>query len=268
MTDQALIDALGTRHTAAAGPARIVSLVPSVTELLCDLGLGGQLVGRTGFCVHPKDQLRHVAKVGGTKDVNLEAIRDLQPTHVVLNVDENRRETADALAGFVPHLVVTHPQGPADNFALYRLLGGIFNCEERSAQLSAELRGRLDELQNHPAWPERKVLYLIWRDPWMTVSTDTYIARMLRLVNWRTVPGHSDTRYPEVELGELAENPDLVLLSSEPYPFRDRHAPEIRAELGDATPVHLIEGDMVSWYGSRAVAGVAYLEDFARQIAA
>ncbi len=112
MTDDALIDALGTRHAPAAGPARIVSLVPSVTELLCDLGLGGQLVGRTGFCVHPKEQLRHVTKVGGTKDVNLEAIRDLQPTHVVLNVDENRRETADALAGFVPHLVVTHPLSP------------------------------------------------------------------------------------------------------------------------------------------------------------
>jgi len=264
----ALIDALGTHHAPADRPARIVSLVPSVTELLCDLGLGGQLVGRTGFCVHPREQLRHVAKVGGTKDVNLEAIRDLQPTHVVLNVDENRRETADALAGFVPHLVVTHPQGPADNFALYHLLGGIFHCEERAAQLSAELQGRLTALENHPAWPERKVLYLIWRDPWMTVSTDTYIARMLRLVNWRTVPGHSDNRYPEVELGELAENPDLVLLSSEPYPFRDRHAPEIRAELGDAIPVHLIEGDMVSWYGSRAVAGVAYLEDLARQIAA
>lgn len=268
MSDDALIDALGTQHAPAAGPARIVSLVPSVTELLCDLGLDGQLVGRTGFCVHPKDQLGDVTKVGGTKDVNLATIRDLQPTHVVLNVDENRRETADALAEFVPHLVVTHPQGPEDNLTLYRLLGGIFHCEAQAARLSRELEVRLAALENQPAWPERKVLYLIWREPWMTVSPDTYIARMLRLVNWHTVPRDSETRYPEVELGELAASPDLVLLSSEPYPFRDRHVPEIRAALGDSIPVHLIAGDMVSWYGSRAVAGVAYLEDFARQMAA
>lgn len=268
MTDDALIDAIGTRHEPAAGPARIVSLVPSVTELLCDLGLGEQLVGRTGFCVHPKKQLRDVSKVGGTKDVNLAAIRDLQPTHVVLNVDENRRETADALAAFVPHLVVTHPQSPADNLDLYRLLGGIFHCEDQAARLGRELEARLATLGNQAAWPERKVLYLIWREPWMTVSADTYIARMLQLVNWQTMPVPGEARYPEVELTELTDRPDLVLLSSEPYPFRDRHVPEIQAELGDTMPVHLIAGDMVSWYGSRAVAGMAYLEDFARQVAA
>ncbi|UCG72846.1 MAG: ABC transporter substrate-binding protein [Chromatiales bacterium] len=268
MTDNPLIDAIGTRHEPAAGPARIVSLVPSVTELLCDLGLGEQLVGRTGFCVHPKEPLRAVNKVGGTKDVNLAAIRELRPTHVVLNVDENRRETADALAEFVPHLVVTHPQGPRDNLGLYRLLGGIFHCEDQAARLGRELAARLAALGNQAAWPERKVLYLIWREPWMTVSADTYIARMLELVNWQPVPVPGEARYPEIELAELTDLPDLVLLSSEPYPFRDRHVPEIQAELGDATPVHLIAGDMVSWYGSRAVAGVAYLEDFARQVAA
>ena len=268
MSNAALIDALGTHHAPADGPARIVSLVPSVTELLCDLGLGEQLVGRTGFCVHPREQLRDVTKVGGTKDINLATLRDLRPTHVVLNVDENRRETADALAEFVPHLVVTHPQGPGDNLPLYQLLGGIFHCEAQAARLGRELRTRLAALENHQARPERKVLYLIWREPWMTVSRDTYIARMLQLVNWQTVPESGEARYPVVELTELADRPDLVLLSSEPYPFRDRHVPEIQAALGESTPVHLIAGDMVSWYGSRAVAGVDYLADFARQVAA
>jgi ABC-type Fe3+-hydroxamate transport system substrate-binding protein len=268
VTDDLLIDAIGTQHAPAAGPARIVSLVPSVTELLYDLGVGGQLVGRTGFCVHPKEELRHVAKVGGTKDVNLETIRALRPTHVVLNVDENRRETADALAEFVPHLVVTHPRAPRDNLTLYRLLGGIFHCRRRAAELGEALETRLARLHNESAWAERKVLYVIWREPWMTVSPDTYIAGMLRLVNWHTVQVPGDARYPVVKLDELAEAPDLVLLSSEPYPFRDRHMAEVRVALGQAMPVHLIAGDMVSWYGSRAVAGVTYLEDFARQLAA
>ncbi|MDH5579077.1 MAG: helical backbone metal receptor, partial [Betaproteobacteria bacterium] len=100
--------------------SRIVSLVPSLTELVCALGLGEALVGRTGFCVHPQDVVRRIPKVGGTKDVDLAKVRALEPTHVVLNVDENRKETADELATFVPNLVVTHPLGPLDNLGLYR----------------------------------------------------------------------------------------------------------------------------------------------------
>ena len=99
-----------------AGP-RIVCLVPSITELLCDLGLAGQLVGRTGFCVHPWETVRRIPKVGGTKDVRLDRIRELAPTHVVVNVDENRREDAEALAEFVPEVIVTHPRAPRDNLA-------------------------------------------------------------------------------------------------------------------------------------------------------
>jgi ABC-type hemin transport system substrate-binding protein len=104
-----MTDAIGTGHPRAAGEVRIVSLVPSLTELVCELGLGGKLIGRTGFCVHPRDFLKQVAKVGGTKDVRVEAVRALEPTHLLVNIDENRREVVDELAGFIPNVIVTHP---------------------------------------------------------------------------------------------------------------------------------------------------------------
>ncbi|MBI1942723.1 MAG: ABC transporter substrate-binding protein, partial [Betaproteobacteria bacterium] len=112
--------------------SRIVSLVPSITELVCDLGLAGELVGRTGFCIHPKEVVRKIPKVGGTKSVNLEKVRALEPSHVIVNVDENRKETADELAAFVPNILVTHPLGPLDNLALYRQIGSAFGREREA----------------------------------------------------------------------------------------------------------------------------------------
>ena len=133
-----LIDAAGTRHVAVTAPPRIVSLVPSITELVCDLGLAEALVGRTGFCIHPRAAVRRIPKVGGTKDVNLARIRELAPTHVIVNIDENEKPAVDELARFVPHIIVTHPLAPRDNPALYRLLGGIFCRAGRAARLYGE----------------------------------------------------------------------------------------------------------------------------------
>jgi ABC-type hemin transport system substrate-binding protein len=112
-------DARGVAHRPAADGARIVSLVPSLTELLCDLDLAGQLVGRTGFCIHPRDIVKDIPKVGGTKDVNVDKLRALAPTHVILNIDENRRELLDDIQDFVDHVFVTHPLAPGDNPGLY-----------------------------------------------------------------------------------------------------------------------------------------------------
>lgn len=262
------VDAIGTAHPAASGELRIVSLVPSITELLCDLGLADRIVARTGFCIHPRELLRSIPKVGGTKDVDLPKLRELAPTHVILNIDENRRETGAALAEFVPHRIVTHPNAPEDNLGLYQLLGGIFGREDRAAKLAAALNDRLEALAAVQGLPRRDVLYLIWRDPWMTVSPDTYISRMLALVNWRSVPRESDSRYPAIQLDALDESPDMILLSSEPYPFRDKHIEEIRGLVGRRPDIRLIEGDMVSWYGSRAIAGVTYLQSLATELAA
>ncbi len=121
-------DALGHTHQIASD-ARIVSLVPSITELLCTLGLAPQLVGRTGFCIHPADVVATIPKVGGTKDVNIEKIRKLAPTHLIVNIDENEKPTVDLLAEFIPHIVVTHPNTPRDNLELARLMGAIFQAD-------------------------------------------------------------------------------------------------------------------------------------------
>lgn len=238
---------------------RIVSLVPSLTELVCALGLADRLVGRTGFCVHPREMVRRIPKVGGTKTVKLDAVRALAPTHVVLNVDENRKETADALAEFVPNLVVTHPLGPLDNLALYRQFGEAFDRRSEAESLCARFQEAYDQAQNQ-ACEAREVLYLIWRDPWMTVSRDTYISRTLALFGLHTVPRYAVDRYPKMEdIG--ATGADLILLSTEPYRFRERHCDEIQALTG--RPARLVNGEMTSWYGPRAIAGLQYLTRFA-----
>lgn len=240
---------------------RIVSLVPSLTELVCELGLAGSLVGRTGFCIHPKEVVRAIPKVGGTKSVNLEKIRTLEPTHVILNKDENLRETAEALAAFVPNLVVTHPLAPLDNLPLYRQLGAAFGREREAEALCDRFQAAYDAAAGKK-YPERRVLYLIWKDPWMTVSRDTYISRTLRLFGMLTMPETAGERYPRLEDLRM-DGVDLVLLSSEPYRFGERHLAEVEALTGK--PARLVDGEMTSWYGPRAIAGLTYLAELARR---
>jgi len=261
----ALIDTAGTRHAPAAAP-RIVSLVPSLTELLCDLGLAPQLVGRTGFCVHPRAIVRRIAKVGGTKDVDIARIRALAPTHLIVNIDENEKPTVDELARFIPHVIVTHPLAPRDNLDLYRLFGGIFNCSARAEALCREFEQAFDAVAGACRHlPRQNVLYLIWRSPWMTVSRDTYISRTLALAGWDTLPAAAEARYPRLELDPaLLTSVHHVLLSSEPYRFRARDVAALQKLVPTTTHTRarLIDGAMISWYGSRAIQGLAYLRHF------
>ncbi len=261
-----LTDATGTRHTPAQGPARIVSLVPSITELLFALDLGARVVGRTAYCTHPAVELAGVPQVGGPKDVRLDRLRALAPSHVIVNIDENRREDVEAIRTFVPHLVVTHPLAPTDNLALYRLLGALFHRRAQAERLCAAFETELRKtLALAEELPYRHVLYLIWRRPWMTVSRETYISRTLALVRWLTLPEESEARYPEVDLKDDAiREADLVLLSSEPFPFKARHLDELRA-IADCSRkrLALMDGTMTGWYGSRAIEGLGYLRDLA-----
>ena len=265
-----LIDACGTAHPPAVGDSRIVSLVPSLTELLFDLGLGEAVVGRTAFCVHPAPHVGRVRSVGGTKQVNWDKLRRARPTHVLVNIDETPRDLADAMAAEGWCVVVTHPIDVRDNLTLYRLIGGLFGRVEAAEALCSRLERACERLAARVAGlPPRRVLYLIWRDPWMTVSADTYISRMLALANWHTIGSDTETRYPTVDLSEARlADVDRVLFSSEPFPFKWRH---IEA-FAEAYPVHArkaawIDAEMVSWYGSRAVAGVQYLEGYAATLA-
>jgi ABC-type Fe3+-hydroxamate transport system substrate-binding protein len=266
-------------------PLRIVSLVPSITELIVDMGLGDYLVGRTGFCIHPAAAVRHIPKVGGTKAVNVDKIRALAPTHVVVNVDENEKPMVEALRQWGVQLVITHPQGPEDNIALIdQLLAAFINqvtinsiaasaIIQRATALKEQISTRLAALRAHQAqscapWPGQRVLYLIWQDPWMTVARDTYISRMLDLIGWQTWPavlgGDGITtpgagRYPVVHGDELwLTCIDRVLLSSEPYNFGANHVTLVQHWLPH-TKVQLVDGEMLSWYGSRAIQGLDYL---------
>jgi hypothetical protein len=259
-----LTDALGTPHPPADSDARIVSLVPSITELLFALDLGAQVVGRTSFCGHPHDRVRQVPTVGGTKDVRLDDVRALAPTHVIVNVDENRAETAEALRAFVPHVVVTHPSAPEDNLPLFRLMGGLFRRADRAESLAADLQRQLDVCAA-VEWPRERVLYLIWKEPWMTVAGDTYIARTLARVGWVVPHGpggaRGAARYPVLaDLDAEIARVDRVLLSTEPFRFREPHARDLRAG-HPGVPVELIDGEMTSWYGPRAIAGLADLRE-------
>ncbi len=258
-----LFDAIGQPHTRiASGPAtpRIVSLVPSITELLCDLGLAQYIVGRTGFCIHPDAIVKTIAKIGGTKDVNIEKIRRLAPSHLIVNIDENEKPTVDLLSEFIPHVIVTHPIAPSDNLALYRLLGGIFGVEKRAEELCAAFETAY--LQLLSVSTPKTMLYCIWKDPWMTISADTYIANMLGLIGWKTwVSPTSQQRYPIFEWDDaLLSQIDGVLLSSEPYRFTAQHVQQLEQKI--ARPVRLVDGEMLSWYGSRAILGLHYLRQF------
>jgi ABC-type hemin transport system substrate-binding protein len=249
---------------------RIASLVPSLTELAVSLGLGPCLVARTGFCIHPANVVGAVPKVGGTKDVNLRKLRELAPTHVLVNVDENTLPVVQALRSFVPEVVVTHPCSPHDVLGLIDQLASTFGetpgVAERGAVLRAELASALADCQGEPI--DVPVLYLIWRDPWMTVAQDTYISRLLACANWRTLPAvqggaHGAARYPVVRGDEpWLREVQQVLLSSEPYAFNEAHLQEAQSLCPNAR-VQLVDGELLSWYGPRTAQGLRYVQQLA-----
>ncbi len=247
---------------------RIVSLVPSLTELLCDLGCAPLMVGRTGYCIHPAGVVEKIAKVGGTKTLNFEKIRRLKPTHLVVNIDENEKPAIDQLREFVPHIVVTHPIEVDDNFELYRRFGILFDCEANAEALCERLHRQLLQIDSH-SFIKRRVVYLIWKDPWMTITAQTYVARMLARAGLDIVRvPNTELRYPSFEWSQLElTQDDVVLLSSEPFRFDITHVQELQAmpQLAGCE-VRLIDGEMTSWYGSRAIAGLDYLNRFRQEL--
>jgi ABC-type Fe3+-hydroxamate transport system substrate-binding protein len=252
-------DWAGTVHPCAGSAPRIACLVPSLTELLFALGVGDRVVARTGFCVHPRDAVRRVPKVGGTKDVDLEALRGQRPTHLVVNVDENRREVVDAARAFVPEVIVTHPAGPEDNPRLYALFGAIFARDGAARELTARFDAALAALDRvAAALPRERVLYLVWRKPWMTVAPTR---RCRARAGFDTMPVRARSRYPEIgERDDAWRDADRILVSTEPYAFRERDRAAIARARGKR--VDLVDGEWTSWYGSRAIEGLAALARF------
>jgi ABC-type Fe3+-hydroxamate transport system substrate-binding protein len=238
-------------------PARIVSLIPSTTELLCDLGLADALVGVTVYCHEPADVLRGKTRVGGEKDPDLAKIRALAPDLVIANVEENRREDVEALRGWGIAVHVTYPRTVEGAIAMIRELGQVTGTRPRATALADELRARLEGTRAATAGrPPVRVFYAIWRRPYMTIGADTYIHDVLAACGGANVFADAADRYPAVTLDEVAaRRPDVILLPDEPFRFRPAHladwAPYAEVPAVRNHRIHLVDGKPFSWHGRR-----------------
>jgi len=238
-------------------PKRIISLVPSQTELLYDLGLEEEVVGITKFCVHPENWFRNKRRVGGTKTVHIDIVKELQPDLIIANKEENTREQIEELAAMYP-LWISNIQTIDEGLQMIRDVGKMVSKTDRAEQLATEIEAGFALLRR--AQDDRKrVAYFIWRKPWMCAGGDTFISNMITTMGWENVLADKQ-RYPEIELEELQDKEiDMVLLSSEPYPFKEAHIAEIKTVLPGAD-VRLVDGEMFSWYGSRMKLAAGYLQ--------
>ncbi|OCB78397.1 ABC transporter substrate-binding protein [Flavobacterium crassostreae] len=251
-------DQLGTVHTFKTTPQRIVSLVPSQTELLCDLGLEAKIVGITSFCVHPHHLKTTKKRVGGTKKVHLDKIKALQPDIIICNKEENTLEMVQQLGTICP-VWVTNILTIEDNFRMILDFGKIFNSRTEAQKWHDKLVFALSNFKDFiKDVPVQKTAYFIWKNPYMVAGTHTYINELLQLnhfENWY----QTKERYPEIILEQMVVDgaPDYIFLSSEPYPFKKNAAYEMRQHIPKAKIV-LVDGEMFSWYGSRLLKALDY----------
>ena len=241
-------------------PKRIVSLVPSQTELLYELGLREEVVGITKFCVHPDEWFCHKKRIGGTKKLNLEAIAALQPDLIIGNKEENERTQIEALQALYP-VWMSDVQNLEDAEEMIGRIGAIVNKANEAAALVFQIRQSFEALK---VSKERRTAYFIWRKPYMVAAADTFINDMLKRAGFINVFGHL-SRYPEVDKAMLREaDPEVILLSSEPYPFQEKHAEKLRIQCPDAI-ICFVDGELFSWYGSRLLYSATYFRNLHRE---
>ena len=242
-------------------PQRIVSLVPSQTELLYDLGLGARVVGVTKFCIHPARAVGGVTKVGGTKQFLFDVIDRLRPDLILGNKEENYREGIERLAAQYP-VWISDIYTLADALAMIQTVGTLTGTVDKAASLTKTIRTAFANVS--PVRPAR-VAYFIWRNPWMVAGSHNFIDAMLNQCGFTNVFGHLP-RYPEVTEAQLREaQPDCLLLSSEPYPFAEKHREELQGVCPRAK-VRLVDGELFSWYGSRLLQSPTYLSSLFKKI--
>ena len=249
-------DMTGHRVQLNAPPQRIVSLVPSQTELLFDLGLGDEVVGITKFCVHPENWFRSKARVGGTKNVHIDRLAALKPDLVLANKEENVREQIEAIRNICP-VWTSEITNLDDAYTMIRSIGTLVSQNNAAAEIVSTIQTGFAGLAT--GQPQR-VLYLIWYDPWMSAGSDTFIHSMIEQNGWTNVMEES-LRYPTLDDDAIRNSgANIVLLSSEPYPFKEKHAQIIQALLPDAR-ILFVDGEMFSWYGSRLALAPAYFQN-------
>jgi ABC-type Fe3+-hydroxamate transport system substrate-binding protein len=239
------IDQLCREVKVPAPPQRIISLVPSQTELLFDLGLGDRVVGITKFCIHPEEWFRSKTRVGGTKDVKLDVVRGLRPDLIIANREENVRSQIDALAKEFPVWVSDVNDLPS----ALEMIGSIAEITGTVKKGEELLRTIAQQFESITPEKQRTAVYLIWKGPYMAAGQDTFIYDMMKRCGLRSLI--TESRYPELTEAQLRElHPELVMLSSEPFPFKEKHVEELRHLLPEAK-VMLVDGELFSWYGSR-----------------
>ncbi len=247
-------DPLGN-HIALSQPAqRIVSLVPSQTELLSDLGLDNEVVGITKFCIYPDSWFRRKTRVGGTKNVHIDQVQKLQPDLIIANKEENTRQDIEQLQQFAP-VYVSNINTLNDAYRMFRDIGVLTGTGEKARRLADTIR---HDLMPANISHSKRVVYLIWQNPFIAAGQDTFITEMLHVAGFENAVQQS--RYPQLPAEEINRlNPDYIFLSSEPYPFKEKHRNEL-STLFPKEKLVLVDGELFSWYGSRLLHAKAYFE--------
>ena len=244
-------------------PKRIVSLVPSQTEFLFDIGLDPEVVGVTRFCIYPANKVAQKVKIGGTKKFDIEKIKSLSPDLIIGNKEENYKEGIEELEKYFP-VWMSDIYSPADSFNMMREVGRITNKQSEAETIVAEIKTGLEGI----AEISKQVLgcaYFIWRKPYMVAANNTFINGMLEVLGVRNV-FKEQARYPEINPALLSElNPDFIFLSSEPYSFSEKHFEEFQTFAPNAKVV-LVDGEMFSWYGSRLRFAPVYFTNLRREL--
>jgi len=247
-------DQLGNTIQVPSPPKRIISLVPSQTELLFDLGLDEQIIGVTKFCVHPKEKVKNKTKIGGTKKFNFDLIRELKPDLIIGNKEENYPEGIIKLQKEFP-VWMSDIITLTDAYAMMMELARITDREEVGAKIVEVIKLRFETID--PFTKSNRVAYLIWKNPYMVAAAGTFINEMLKECGLINVFANQN-RYPEVSIDEIVSvEPDLLFLSSEPYPFDEKHIEEFQSYL-PTSKVILVDGEYFSWYGSRLLQAPNY----------
>ena len=242
-------------------PKRIISLVPSQSELLWDLGLQHQLVGITKFCVHPEDMFRSVKRVGGTKTIKLNEITKLNPDLIIANKEENQQEQIEELCKHY-HVYISNIFTIEDALNMIKDVGLITDRKEKAKKLVDAITIKYHSFKTHHLKPRtlKRVAYFIWYKPYMAAGSVNFINHMLSVCRLENVFAHHNNRYPEISIEELQQqNPNVVFLSSEPFPFKEKHIKELQTHLPKANIV-LVDGEMFSWYGSRLLYAFDYFK--------
>ena len=254
-------DQIATLHIFETSPKRIVSLVPSQTELLYDLGLEDYIVGITKFCVHPVHFKTIKTIVGGTKNSNFNKIKALQPDIIICNKEENTKEIVEELSSICP-VWVTDIYTIEDNLQMISDFGQLFNKRTEAQKWIDKINFAFQDFKQFMQdKPIKKAAYFIWANPYMVAGNHTFINELMQLNRFENIYKEKEGRYPEIELKKirLEGDPDYVFLSSEPFPFKDEHAFEIGRFTHHAKTV-FVDGEMFSWYGSRLLKAFAYFK--------